>query len=755
MKYLKSWIEDYYKDSRGEDVCDLITRLGAETESITLAPGVDENVVTAQVLEVKAHPNADRLKIAKISTGTEEIEVVCGAPNVTEGQCVAYARPGATIALGKVEKAKIRGVDSPGMLLSERELGIGHDHTGIKVLKEDLDLGSPVLKHLQGEIVLEAEITPNRGDLLSHFGLARDLSAAEGKKLEKDKLDLPESKERVEDELTVEIKTKNCPLYLARKVTGVKIGPSPEWLIKRLEVLGVKTINNVVDVTNYIMLDLGHPLHAFDARKIAGNKIIVRDLEKNGAVITLDGEARELVEGMMVIADQERPVAVAGVMGLKNSEIDGETTDVVIEAAVFDRKSIRKTAKLLGLVTEASYRFERGVDDLGTEYALDKAAKIIREVAGGKIMKGVVKAGALSAVRYQPIEYAKINELIGQEYKRERVDEILTALGFEVENEQAKIPSWRYDILVWQDLAEEVARIDGIGKIKAEKLSEVKTKGSESNWHKKEGVKDFLVSLGLTEALNYTFLSEAEINAAKLKTDDLLEVANPIQKENRYLRNSLVPGLLKSVARNPSFDNIEFFEIGNVFSKTEEKTNLAIVTAGKGRNAAEIAQDLAKEFKFDAGEFNIFEIPRAELSRFKIRKPSVSVAETDLGQILQKGKFAKLEINLPDQKIKYRSVSSYPSVNRDLAFVVDKDISLSKVKDLILETSSSAVLVEPFDEFADDRFGKDKKSVAFHIYLQHLNKTLSDQEADRETDKIMNGLKQAIGAQLRGGDTSH
>jgi phenylalanyl-tRNA synthetase beta chain len=759
MKYLKSWVEDYWKTEKsGDEIAKILSALGSETESVNLAPIVDENVVVARVLEVKPHPNADRLKIVKITEGESEIEVVCGAPNVAEGQCVAYARPGAKIASGKVEKANIRGVESPGMLLSERELGIGNDHTGIKVLDENISAGSPVLKHLQGEIIFEADITPNRGDLLSHFGLARDMSAYEfsskvsqrrpaygmggqASGLEKPRVNVPEAHERADQEISVEIKTKNCPLYLARKVSGVKIGPSPDWLVKRLEAIGISSINNVVDVTNYIMLDLGHPLHAFDARKIAGDKIIVRDLEKNEEVVTLDGGARELIEGMMVIADEKLPIAVAGVMGLKNSEIDDSTLDVVIEAAVFDRKSIRKTAKLLGLVTEASYRFERGVDDASAEYALDKAAKMIREMAGGKILKGVVQAGKLSAISYQPIEYERISKLIGVEYSKEKIDQILELLGFKIKNGQAIIPSWRHDISSWQDLAEEVARIDGIVKIKPEKLSGAKTEIEESDWHKKEAVKDFLVSLGLNEALNYTFLSEEDVKAAKLKAGDLIEVANPIQEENRYLRNSLVPGLLKSISRNPSFDIVEFFEIGNVFS-----------TAGKGtRDAKQIANELLEKFGIEKDVWSVYQIDRDELSRFKIRKPSVSIAEADLTKIFPVvvSSSPVIASEAKQSEISYRPVSSFPSANRDLAFVVDAKTSLLEIRNLILEISPLAVLVEPFDEFKDPRFGKGKKSVAFHIYLQSQDKTLSDKEADDEIEKIVKSLEKKFSAQLR------
>ena len=775
MKYLKSWIEDYWKtDKSSEEIAKILSALGSEAESVNLAPAIDKNVVAAKVLEVIAHPNADRLKIVKITEGKDEIELVCGAPNVAEGQCVAYARPGAEIQGGKVEEAIIRGVKSPGMLLSERELGIGNDHTGIKVLDGNLDLGSPVLKHLKGAIVFEADITPNRGDLLSHFGLARDLSAYHGEYLKRPKINVPESKESIENELSVQVDTKDCPLYLARMVKEVKIGPSPDWLKKRLESLGVKTINNVVDATNYIMLDLGHPLHAFDAKKIAGKKIIIRDLDKNEEVVTLDGQARELIEGMMVIADSERSVAIAGVMGLKNSEIENSTTDVIIEAAVFERKSIRKTAKLLGLATEANYRFERGVDDIAVEYALDKAAKMIREVAGGKILKGVVRANgdgdspvSLRAPEFSgrgnliSIEYEKISELIGVEYSKEKIDRILESLGFGIKDGKAEIPSWRHDIEVWQDLAEEVARIDGIEKIKPEKLPEAEAKIKDSDWHKKEAIKDFLVDFGLTEALNYTFLSEADIKAAKIKSEDLIEVANPIQEENRYLRPSLVPGLLKSIARNPSFDNVEFFEIGNVFSANDgEKTHLAIATAGKGRKASDIVSQLAKKYSSSEVEkfVKIYEIPREELDRFKIRKPSVSIAEVDLTEILLNLRHPVLDTGssrewmlnrVQHDCVVYRPVSGFPSANRDLAFVVDAKASIDEIKNEILKSSEKAVLVEPFDEFEDPRFGKDKKSVAFHIYLQEENKTLSDKEADEEIQKIIKVLKEKFSAKLR------
>ena len=657
-------------------------------------------------------------------------------------------------------------------------------------------LGSEVesIESKDNDMVFDLEITPNHGDLLSHFGLARDLAAASGSELAKDKIDLKQSAQQASDTISVEIKSEKCPLYLARVIHGVKIAPSPDWLKERLAALGVKSINNVVDVTNYVMYDLGHPLHAFDAEKITGDSIIVREIESDEEIVTLDGVARELIEGMLVIADAERPVAIAGAMGLKNSEIDEQTTDIILEAAVFSRKSVRKTAKLLGIQTEASYRFERGVDDRGAEYAIDKAAKMISEFAGGEVLKGIVRAGENKKLGMVDIEDEKINRLIGGEIPKEKIGAILENLGFKVENSRAEVPSWRHDISIWQDLAEEVARVEGLEKIKSRPLPSAQMAAQSSEFYKREMIKDWLIELGLDEALNYTFLSGEDATAAKLDLKNLVEVANPIQPENRYLRNSLVSGLLKSIARNPSFDDIEFFEIGNVFGSSiknkntkeptlsdqkgvewvpenSERTNLAIATAGKSaRKASKIVKILSEKLKVKSEKFRIYEIDREELKRFKIKKPSVSVAEVELTEILKNFRHPELDSGSKNKKewmpnpacrqawqvrhdgkatVQYRPVSKFPPVSRDLAFVVGGDVLVKDIRNSILDTCDKAVLAEVFDEFEDDRFGEGKKSVAFHIYLQDLEKTLSSGEADGEIAKIITALSEKFGAKLR------
>jgi len=750
MKYSYEWLKEYYKTADPvERTAELITVLGSEVGEINSSTAVDDNVISAKIVKIKPHPNADKLQLVTITDGQSEILVVCGATNIKEGQTVPYAKPGAKLGKLTVEEREIRGVLSPGMLLSERELGLSDEHTGIKILDEGTAPGVTLGKLLPTDQIIEAETTPNRGDLLSHFGLARDLSAKSGKFINKPEIEIKETKQQAGAKLQIEIKSDKCPLYITRMIKGVKIKESPQWLRSRLIACGIKPVNNVVDATNYIMLDLGHPLHAFDANKIKGQKIIVGEIDKEQEVMCLDAKARALLPEMLCICDGNNPVAIAGVMGLKCSEIDCETTDVVLEAAVFDPRSVRKTSKLLGVKTEASSRFERGVDDRGTSYAVKKAAKMIVEIAGGEILSGEVVAGKVKKQDNVKIEYQKINALSGTIYSKNQVDKALKSLGFEINENLASIPSWRHDIAFWQDLAEEVLRLEGLNKIKP-KMLEVKQKTAKGEYFKKEKIKDLMVEMGLDEAITYTFLSEADIKAAKLKVENLLEVANPVQIENRYLRNSLVPGLLKVISRAPSFDDLEIFEMGRVFDKQNEWESLAIVTSGKSsRQVRKIIDDLSQKLKFDPRIFHIYEIKRDELKRFKIKKPAVWVAEVEIIKLLEDVKFDDLKIRDQFDLVKYRPISKYPPVSRDLAFVIDQKYSMGEVQNVIINTSKAVVLAEPFDEFINARFGKGKKSVAFHICLQNMSKTMLDGEANREVEKIAAGLQRNFQAQIR------
>ena len=750
MKYSYEWLKEYYQTPDSpQKMAELITTLGSETEGLRSLFVDDKNIVSAKIISINPHPNADKLQLATITDGKAEVTVVCGATNIKEGQIVPYAKPGAKLGEITVTEREIRGVMSPGMLLSERELGISDDHAGIKILGDGVDLGVAITDTLSSDQVIEAEVTPNRGDLLSHFGMARDLMAKSGQHIDKPEIESKEVKAKAEDELKVEIKSDKCSLYVARIIKGVKIAESPEWIKGRLIACGVKPINNVVDITNYIMLDLGHPLHAFDAKKVEDKTIVVAEVEKEQEVMCLDDKARVLLPEMLCIYGGEKPVAIAGVMGLKCSEIDDNSTDIILEAAVFDPKSVRKTSKLLGVKTEASYRFERGVDDRGTSYAIKKAAQMISEVAGGEVLFGEVTAGGVVKQGNVPIEYDKINKLSGTAYTKNQVDGALKALGFEINEDFAYVPSWRHDISIWQDLLEEVMRLEGLDKVKPEALS-VKQPSGQSDYFKKEKIKDYLVEMGLDEAITYTFLSDNDIRSAKLEPKDLLEVANPVQVENRYLRNSLVPGLLKVLSRSPSFDDIEIFEMGRVFDKSSELERLAIVTSGKSSQSVDkIVGDLCKKIGVRKSAFNVYEIKREELKRFKIKKPMVHVAEAEIPDLINGAVFDDVKIRDKFDKVAYRPISKYPPVSRDLAFVVDVKYTISEVKDIILDASQAVVLAEPFDEFRDDRFGKDKKSVAFHIYLQNMDKTMSDEEAGREITRIITNLKKVLKAEVR------
>lgn len=804
MKYLYSWVKDYYKTEKpAEETGEDLVLLGSDVEEIASFPQIDERVIAVKITKIEPHPNADKLRLSTVTDGEKQMTLVCGASNIEVGQIVPMAQVGCKVRDFVIEEAEIRGVKSPGMLMSPRELEISSEHAGVHILPEETKLGTKVRDLLVVDFVLDLEITPNRGDLLSHFGIARDLCAKAGKKLEKPSLyshseansrrisrecednpeqvrrsfagaqdDSTESGEKVCDQIKVSIETEKCPLYLAKVIKGVKIAESPDWLKERLIAVGAKPINNVVDVTNYIMLDLGHPLHAFDKSKMTQSvipsdpaqqevegsktevKIIVKEFKADTDVVTLDDVARVVLPGMIGIWDAQMPVAIAGVMGLKNSEVDQDTTEIVLEAAVFDRKSIRKTAKLLSLKTEASARFERGVDADGVRYAIDKAAKLISEIAGGEICEGVVQADChceqSEAISEKiKIEYEKINSYANLNLENEQIDQILISLGFKIESGEAVIPSWRHDIEIWQDLAEEIYRMNGLDKISKLALPEMQ-KPAPSDYYKKEKMKDYLVELGLDEAISYTFLSDQDVVAAKLDPSDLLEVANPVQDENRYLRNSLIPGLLKAVAKNPSFDDVEFFELGNVFSKDDEWTSLGIVTSGKSSRPIEkIVESLCGMFNFSRDSFKVYQIEQSELVRFKIKKPLVAVAQARISDLIESGQFDDLRLEVTDSKIVYRPISKFPPAKRDLAFVVDKNIESDEVKKLILETAPEAVLVELFDEFESDKLGFGKKSVAFHIYLQELDKTMSDADADKIISKIVDELKNKFQAELR------
>jgi len=749
MKIIKSWLKEYIDyDLPDTELISKMVEAGTEVENVIQT--LDDNVVVAKIENIKAHPNADKLQIAEVTDGEDTYTIVCGAKNIKTGMIVPLAKIGTHIGDFVISKADLRGILSEGMLCSERELGVGEDNAGIMLLSEDLVLGKPLNHYIPSETIYELEITPNRGDCLSHVGIARELGAIINKNVIKPPIELAMSGKKATDLLSVEIIDKKlCSQYQARILDDITIAPSPKWLTDRLTLLGLKPINNVVDVTNYIMFDLGQPLHAFDYSQVQGKQILVRRAEKDEKLLTLDEKEAVFSGKELLIADKQGPIAVAGIMGGLNSGISETTKTIVLESAVFDRKSIRKTSKDLLLKSDASYRFERGIDEGGVEYALNKAAKLIKEIAGGSILSGIVKDGVSPTKQIMPVDYLNINKILGESLPNDSIDTYLKRVGIEAKDKTALMPLYRHDLEVWQDLAEEVGRIYGYSNIVPQKLPEAKT-ANDTFYHKKEYLKDKLCAVGYSEVLSYSFLSGKDVEAAKLDAKDLVEVANPVQPENKFMRNSLIPKLLFAVAKNPSFDSTPLFEIGNIFTGKKESTSLGIVCAGKNaksqiEEASLLISTLLKS------EINVTSLNRDELQRFKIKKPEVLYFEVNLTNELPKLKATESELKLSIKKdvVHYRPVSRYPSITRDLAFVLDKKVKASEVSNDIYEISNNINRVELFDEFASDKLGTNKKNLAFHLYIQDVDKTMNDKEADEIIKNIVKNISKKYDAKLR------
>jgi len=752
MIILKSWLEDYIEIPwSNEELVQKLTDAGSLVDSYY--PTLDQNIVIAEILEVKRHPNADKLRMALVNDGKEQKWVVCGAPNIKAGQKVPLAKIGAKIGDTIIAEAVIRGEKSHGMLCSEFELGIGNNHQGILILPEKSQVGEPLATIYESDLVMDLEITPNRGDCLSHLGIAREIASILSKSLSKEPISLTMSSANVNNALSIKVLNADlCPRYFARIIKGVKIGPSPKWLVKRLGLCGIKSINNVVDVTNYIMLDLGQPLHAFDASKVKNGQIVVRKSHKNEDIVTLDGQIKNLETGTLLICDAKKPLAIAGIMGGESTGITNNTTDVVLEAAEFDRISIRKTAKYLNLTTDASYRFERGIDPANIEYSLNKAAKLISDISGGSIMQGIAKNDSEISQVCVSYDFNKINKLLGTKLLDSEIDKILKHRGFKTEEKSVVVPTWRHDVTIWQDLAEEVMCIYGMNNIKP-LLVPKSNSPKKTAYYFKEYLKDALVDLGFSEIYSYSFMSDSDIKSANLNAKDLLVVENPVSPENRYMRNSLIPGILTAVAKNPTYDPVLLFEIGNVFGKNTETTRLCIATAGSGaEKIANIAlSSISKLIKLSTDEIKIQCLAREELKPYKIKKPAVYYLEIDLSDIQKKFQLDDTKLKLKSNKkdIIYRPISKYPSVTRDLAFIVDNKIPAKDIAKTIYNISDMVTNVDLFDEFSSDRFGAGMKNIAYHLNLQAYDKTLQDKEAQIIINNIISEIKKKFNAKLR------
>ena len=577
MKVLLSWLKKYV-DLEGisaEDISSKLTMAGLEVEDVYSEAEVYKGFIVGLVKTKQKHPNADKLSLCTVSDGENDYQVICGAPNVAENQKIVFAPIGTIIPKGqfKIEKAKIRGVESFGMICSEAELEISENHEGIMVLPDDTKVGAPITEALNlNDVVFEIGITPNRPDALSHIGVARELAALYNKSINIPQIKLKEIKNSIKEFASIEIEDEiNCPRYSSIVVRNVQIKESPQWLKDNLIKIGLRPINNVVDITNYVMYETGQPLHAFDLDLLAGNKIIVKSTVKESVFTSLDSKQRNLPIGTLMICDAEKPVAIAGVMGGENSEINLKTKNLLIESAYFNPSSIRRTARALGLSTDASYRFERGTDPNNTLYSAQRAAQLISEICNGEIASGNLD---VYPKKISPLEIVlrvkTIERILGYKIDIQKIVEILTSLGInpkEQNTDQLKVtvPTFRPDIEREIDLIEEIARIHGYDNIPTISKIAVTLHERIDESEFADQIRNIANSLGFYEMINNPLISKKLASFC----ENPIQILNPQNIDMEYLRNSLLPGALSVISRNINSGEKDLclFEIGNIFYK--------------------------------------------------------------------------------------------------------------------------------------------------------------------------------------------
>ncbi|MGK9367885.1 phenylalanine--tRNA ligase subunit beta [Melioribacter sp. Ez-97] len=796
MKVSLNWLKDYIdlRDINVEQIVDKLTYAGLEVDEVIDQAKIYDNIVVGYVKERRKHPNADKLSLCIVNDGSRDYSVVCGAPNVAEGQKVPFAKIGAVIPSNglKIEKVKLRGEVSEGMICSEKELEISDNHEGIMVLDSSLEPGTPFSKVMNlDDVVLDIAITPNRADALSHIGIARDLAALFDRKLNMPEIKLDETDGQSSEYASVEIiDAENCPRYVAKVVLNVEIKESPEWLKRRIESIGLRPINNVVDVTNFVLYEVGQPLHAFDLDKLAGKKIVVKKAREGEKFVTLDSKERILSETDLMICDAERSVAIAGVMGGENSEVTPETKNILIESAFFNPSSVRKTAKRLGLQTDASYRFERGADYNITVWAAKRAAQLIAMTTGGNVCKSEIDAYPKPfPTKNVELRYARIKRILGYDVDKETVKKIFVNLGFGVnesdESVNLEVPSYRHDIEREIDLIEEVARIYGYDKIpEVEKISvtlEEKVDQSENN----DRIRNILNALGFYEILTNSLLRE---ELAK-EYGNPLGVLNPQSAEMSHLRPSLIPGMLQAISNNIKVNekNLQLFEIGKVFERINDEINSfddfkesEHLIIGLTGNAIE-DEWYEKERKFDFFDLKGFaaaflnkylpgveyEIKRIDSDKFEygmemlideavivragklndeLLKPfeieqDVFVAVFDLDNI------KSVERGAPE----FKELLKFPKVYRDFAFILDREIEAGEVIKVIRNASSNLLHhIKLFDIFQSESLGMNKKSLAFRLEYYDKSRTLKEEEVDKEFRRAIKAVEEKFNAKLRG-----
>ena len=787
MKLSINFLKDYVDVN--EDVKTLaedMTRVGNEYESAGKLINAT-NLTIGEVKECTNHPDSDHLHLCKVDIGNEVLNIVCGAPNVRKGLKVIVALPGAELPGDIViKKGVIRGQESNGMLCSLGELGLENkflsevDKTGIHELPEDAPLGEDPIKYMGlDDGVIDFELTANRGDLLSILGMAYEVGAIYGRKVKPIDLSYKDNGENIQGTFNLDIRTENCKLFLAKKVKNVVIKESPDFIKNRLIASGIRPINNVVDISNYVMLETGQPLHFYDADRL-GDTIVVRMAEKDEKLSTLDGEERNLSEDDIVIADKDKAVGLAGVMGGLSTEVEEDTKNILIESAIFDSVKVRQTSKKI-LRSEASNRFEKGLDPNRTYMAIERSCNLLQKYADAEIVSGIVeynKIGDMSD-KHINITFTKINSILGIEVSKEDILSVFERLGFtckvDEDNIDVSVPRRRLDISIKEDLIEEVGRIHGVENIKGKLPT---TSGKPGSYDKvTRQIRNKMIALGLNETLSYMLLNDKEAKQFTLDEFEIVKLLDPMTEERNTLRYSMIPSLLKIYEYNSArnLKDISIFEIGKGFYKREdygEDSKLCVLMSGKyftgiGKNIDVdfyVIKGIAEELLDFLGFENRYSFLQKEFPKeFHPGQTAYISVNNDIVGILGlihpticKDKVYVMEINLDkllDKKVgkmKYKEISRYPSVKKDLALIVDKNISSLEIENIIKKAAGSILTnIEVFDVYEGKNIEEGKRSIAYSLTFEDRNKTLTDEEVLASLNNVIEVVSQKTGAKLR------
>ncbi len=797
MKTSVDWLSHYIDIPwQPRELASRLTAAGLEVEGIENIGSIPDGVVTAKILSREPHPNSDHLSVCQVTTGEgDPLQIVCGAPNCDAGKIVPLATLGTKFGDFTIKKAKLRGVESNGMMCSAKELGLSEDHSGLMILPDDTPLGVPLTAMVKTDSVIDWEVTPNRPDWLSHIGIAREIHAVSGAELRLPEMPITidESKD-IHDSVSVEVRDSDlCPRYMARVFDNVKIGPSPDWMVRHLEAVGLRSINNVVDITNYVMLEFGNPLHAFDLCTLAGSKIIVRRAADGETITTLDETKLTLSHDNLLIADAERGVALAGIMGGENSMITDDTTTVLLEAATFDRSNIRISSRTLGKATDSSYRYERGVSPYLTALASERAASLLCQLCGATQRKGVIDCyGKKWQCDDITMKFARCNSRLGLNLSNEQIADCLKRRGLTILSQDAeaitvRTPEWRFDLKEEHDLFEEVAQMCGLDTI-----PEAPVKASLGGTLKDDKFlplemarADFL-ALGLDEIFNYSLWSLSQCLAGtELAEENILKVYNPISIDTAYLRPTILPGLLEVVSHNVARNehDLGLFEMGRVFQndngKYLERTQAGVALTGRpypGRFGADLARaydfydmkGIMEDWLARRGYKNVAWEPIASpafkkgaAAAWKVNG-KVLVSFGEAAPALTKGMrlryplfIALLETEqlmaMSKGIAKYSPIPQFPGTSRDVSFVAPSNLKHNDIVALIQGLKLQYLeKIQLFDIFEDEKvLGKGRRSLAYNITFRNPERTMTDDEGNALQEQIRKALAAIPGVELR------